>query len=102
MIAKSSAYVSGDGGWQVRDLDVEEKGRQDRSLWDAVLEASQPAPLAISDGKGKAAIANHLHDHVDHVSIRQQWQQLAGEAAVPYDVVGCCEVDEHSSGLLFS
>ena len=27
-------------------------------------------------------------------------QQLAGEAAVPYSVVGCCEVD--SSGLLFS
>jgi len=41
-----------------------------------------------------AAIANHLHDHVDHVSIRQQSQQLAGEAAVPYSVVGCCEVDE--------
>jgi len=29
-------------------------------------------------------------------------QQLAGEAAVPYGVVGCCEVDKHSSGLLFS
>jgi len=29
-------------------------------------------------------------------------QQLAGEAAVPYSVVGCCEVDKHSSGLLFS
>jgi len=31
--------LSRDGGWQVRDVDVEEKGRQDRSLWDAVLEA---------------------------------------------------------------
>jgi len=39
---------------------------------------------------------------MDHVSIRQQLQQLAGEAAVPYSVVGCCEVDKHSSGLLFS
>jgi len=29
-------------------------------------------------------------------------QQLAGEAAVSYSVVGCCEVDKHSSGLLFS
>ena len=29
-------------------------------------------------------------------------QQHAGEAAVPYSVVGCCEVDKHSSGLLFS
>ena len=32
--------LSGDGGWQVTDVDVEEKGRQDRSLWDTVLEAS--------------------------------------------------------------
>jgi len=30
---------------------------------------------------------------VDHVSIRQQTQQLGGEAAVPYNVVGCCEVE---------
>jgi len=39
---------------------------------------------------------------MDHVSIRRQSQQLAGEAAVPYSAVGCCEVDKHSSGLLFS
>ena len=39
---------------------------------------------------------------MDHVSIRQQLQQLAGEAAVAYSIVGCCEVDKHSSGLLFS
>jgi len=58
--------------------------------------------LAISGGEDKAAIANHLHDHVDRVSIRQQSQPLAGEATVPYGVVGCCEVDKHSSGLLFS
>ena len=44
-------------------------------------------------------IADHLHDHADHVSIRQQSQQLAGEATMPYSVVGCCEIDEHSSGL---
>jgi len=36
------------------------------------------------------------------VSIRKQSQQLAGEAAVPDSVVGCCEVDKHSSSLLFS
>jgi len=42
-----------------------------------------------------------LHYHTDHVSIRQQSQELAGEASVPYSVVGCCEVDKHSSGLLF-
>jgi len=32
--------LSGEGGWQIRDVGVGEKGRQDRSLWDAVLEAS--------------------------------------------------------------
>jgi len=47
-------------------------------------------------------IANHLHDHVDHVSVRQQLQQLEGEATVPYSVVGYCEFDEHSSGLLLA
>jgi len=31
--------VSGDPGWQVRDVNVEEKGCQDRSLWNAVLMA---------------------------------------------------------------
>jgi len=43
-------------------------------------------------------MANYLHDHADHVSIRQQSQQLGCEAAVPYSVVGCCEVGKHSSG----
>jgi len=40
---------------------------------------------------------------VDHVSVRQQSQQLADDAAMPYGVIGgCCEVDKHSSSLLFS
>ena len=34
------------------------------------LRRLQPAPLAVYGGKGEAAIANHLHDHADHVSIR--------------------------------
>jgi len=59
-----------------------------------------PLPFAITGGTSEAAIANNLHDHSDHVSIRQQPQQLAGEAAVRYSVVGCCEVDKLSSALL--
>ena len=81
---------------------LKEKGRQDRSLWTPLLRRRNPAPFTVSGGKGKAASASHLHDHVDHVSIRHQLQQLAGEAEVPYSVVGCCEVNEHRSGLLFS
>jgi len=71
-------------------------------LWDAVLEASYPVSFAVSGDAGEAATANHLHDHANHVPMRQQLQQLAGEAAVPYRVIGCCEVDNRSSGLLFS
>jgi len=41
--------------------------------------------LAISGGKGKAAIANHLHDHLEHVYVMQQSQQLAGEATESSD-----------------
>jgi len=48
----------------------------------------------------EAAIANHLRDHANHVSVRQQSQQLAGEATIPYCVLDCCEFDKHSSGLL--
>jgi len=70
----------GDGVWQVRDVDVEEKRRQDRSLWDAVLGASQPASFVVSVVEDEAAIANHLRDHVNRVSIKHQLQQLAGEA----------------------
>jgi len=42
MIA-SICILSGDGDWEVRDVGVEEKGRQDRFLWVAVLEASSCA-----------------------------------------------------------
>jgi len=36
----SIGILSGDCSWQVRDVDVEENGFEDGSLWDAVLEAS--------------------------------------------------------------
>jgi len=62
--------LSGDGGWQVRGVDVEKKRCQDGSLWEAVLEVSQPAPFVVTGGKGEAAIANHFHDQPDPVSVR--------------------------------
>jgi len=66
MIVRSSAIciLSGDGDWQVRDVDVEEKGCHDRSLWDAVLRRRNLLRMS------EAAMANHLHDHADHVSSR--------------------------------
>jgi len=56
--------------WQVRDVDVEVKGCQDRSLRNADLEASQPAPFAVACGKGEVAITNQLHDQADHAPVR--------------------------------
>ena len=38
----------------------------------------------------KLRLPNKLHDHVDYVSIRQQLQLLAGEAAVRYSAEGSC------------
>ena len=49
----------------------------------------------------KASVLDELHDHTDHVPIMQEPQQLAGEAAVPYCVVCCCQVYKHGTGLLF-
>jgi len=62
--------LSGDGGWQVKGLDVEEKGCQNGSLMDAILEALQPSLFAVSGGKGEAAITNQLHDQPDHAPVR--------------------------------
>ena len=41
-----------------------------------------------------------LHDHFDHAPVWQQTQKLAGEAAVPYIIIGCCEISKHSTSLL--
>jgi len=70
MIGRSLRCAFGDGGWQVRGVDVEEKGCEDESLWDAKLEASEPTPSAVSSGKGEATITNQPHDQADHASSR--------------------------------
>jgi len=62
--------LSGDGGWQVRGVVAEDKGRQDESLWDTILEATYHISFVVAGGKGEAAIANQLHDHADHVPVR--------------------------------
>ena len=41
-------------------------------------------------GKGEAAVCDKLHDHFDHVPAWLQAQKLAGEAAMPYSIIGCC------------
>jgi len=64
-----------------------------------LFETSQPAQLFITSGKAEAAIANQLHDHTNHVLSCINRSSLQGKAAMPYSVVGCCEINKHSSGL---
>jgi len=40
LLDRQLCILSGDGGWQVRDVDAEEKGRQGSCLLDAVPNAS--------------------------------------------------------------
>ena len=42
-----------------------------------------------------------LHNHTNHVLVRQKPLQLAGEATVPDSVIGSCQVYKDGSGLLF-
>ena len=52
-------------------------------------------------GKGKTAIIDKPHHHLDHVPIEQESKELAGKVSMPYGVVCCCEVDNHSTDFLF-
>jgi len=51
------------------------------------------APFVVTGCTDEDSITNQLHDYANHVSISQQPQQLAGKVAMPYSVVGCCEID---------
>jgi len=66
---------------------LKNKGCQDRFLWDAVLEACQPAPLAVSGGKGEALIVIQLHDHADHVSMSSNRSSLQVRPRYRYHTV---------------
>ena len=57
--------------------------------------------LAVASCKGEASVADKLHNHTNHVLVRQKPQQLAGEATVPDSVIGSCQVDKDGTGLLF-
>ena len=41
-------------------IDIEKKGCQDQSLWDAVFQMSQPASLAVTGSKGETSIPNKI------------------------------------------
>ena len=81
-------------------IDVEKEGGQDRSLGDAISQALSPARIAVASCKGEASVADQLHNHADHVLVRQKPQQLAGEATVLDSVIGSCQVNKDGTGLL--
>ena len=51
--------------------------------------------------KGEAVACSKLNDHFDHMLVWQLTQKLAGEAAVPYNIIGCCEINKHSTSLFY-
>ena len=75
---------------------------QDQSLRNAIFQAPQPASLAVTGGEGETSIPDKLHDHTNHMLVREKPQQLTGEAAVPDSVVCSCQIYKHGTGLLFS
>ena len=87
--------------WEVIDINVKKKWSQNRTLRDAISESSQTAFPSTTVGKGKIAIIDELHHHLDHVPIGQESKELAGKTPMPYSVVCCCEVNKHSTGFLF-
>ena len=46
-------------------------------------------------------VCDKLHDYFDHVPVWQQKQKLAGDAAVPYSIIGCCEIKNAALAFFF-
>ena len=80
-------------------MHIKEKGSQDRSLWD-VLQASESALLSITGREGKAAVLDKFHNYSYQVSIRNKPHKLAGQAAMPHDVIGCSEIHKDDTSFL--
>ena len=74
---------------------------QDRSLWDAILQASPPALFATTGDKRKAPALDKLRNHSYHVFVKQESEQLAVEATVPDSVISRCQIYKHGTGLSF-
>ena len=72
---------------------------QNKILWDAILLASQPALFATTSGKCEAPVLDKLYDHSYHAFVRQESEQLAGEATVSDTVINRCQI--YKLGLAF-
>ena len=70
-------------------------------MCDAIFQLSEPAWLAVTSGHGEASVPNKLHDHSDHMLVRQKSQQIAGETTALDSVISSCQTDKHDTSLLF-
>ena len=59
--------------------------------YDAIFQTSQHALFATTGVERKAPVLDKLHDHSYHVFVRQESEQLAGEATVPDSVISRCQ-----------
>jgi len=63
--------LTGDGGWQVRGVDVEKRrGAMMDPYVRPFLRRRNLLPFDVSSGKGDAAITNKFHDQADHAPVR--------------------------------
>ncbi|CAK8678324.1 unnamed protein product [Clavelina lepadiformis] len=74
---------------------VDVKRGEDQSLWNGLLNVSQPVlQSVVKSSDGKAQAADKLHDHVP----AEEHKKLTGESTVTYCVVGNC----NSTAIAFS
>ena len=66
------SILYGDCAWKIVYIDIKKEGSQDRSLGDAISQATKPALLAITGGEGKASISDKLQNYPDNVLIRKK------------------------------
>ena len=62
----------------------------------------QSALLAVTGSKGETSVFDKLHNHFDHVLIRQKPQQLASKTTVPDSVISSCQIDKYSISLFLT
>ena len=79
--------------------------KRERSLKDAILQASQPALLATTGGKSKAYVLGKLHNHSYHVFVWQGSEQVRSQCQIQGvskkngPILNCSP--DHKSSLFF-
>ena len=66
---------------QVVDVDVERQRCKHGSLWDAVLQSSQPALLSVAGHESEAVVGQDLHHETYQVLVRYSLREFQMESS---------------------